>query len=178
MEMAFGSVHYNVNAEGILRLLERHALRKPPSSVVGPIMSSSIDLSAGLTDSTDSSAPSTPRSTSSMSVGSDNPAPSEMTSYYCLNCDTRHGLGSSDTPFICSAQYSSGEDSVDIIVKEVTWKAAHHQVYVANNTGNARNRGDGDYTPHSSRRLSFENSASNNNSLPAGRMGGSQSSLA
>ena len=87
-----------------------------------------------------------------------------MTSYYCLNCDTRHGLGSSDTPFICSAQYSSGEDSVDIVVKGVTWKAAHHQVYAANNTGNARNRGDGDHTHRSSRRLSFENSASNNNS--------------
>ncbi|KAK1696300.1 hypothetical protein QYE76_012997 [Lolium multiflorum] len=120
MEMAFGSVNYNVNAEGILRLLEPRAprsARKPLLSAAGPIMSS-IDLSAGLTDSSGPSAPSTPRSASSMSVGSDNPAPSEMTSYYCLNCDTRHGLGSSDTPFICSAQYSSGEDSVDSIAKK------------------------------------------------------------
>ncbi|KAK1679249.1 hypothetical protein QYE76_040097 [Lolium multiflorum] len=91
-----------------------------------------------------------------MSVGSDNPASSELTSYYCLNCDTRHGLGSSDTPFICNAQYSSGEDSVDIVVRGVTRGAAPHQVYVAN-------RGDGDRTPRSSRRASFENSASNNN---------------
>jgi hypothetical protein len=86
-----------------------------------------------------------------MSVGSDNPAPSEMTSYYCLNYDTRHGLGSSDTPFICSAQYSSGEDSVDSVAKEVTWRAARHQVYAANNIGNARNGGGGDHNPRSSR---------------------------
>ncbi|KAK1617433.1 hypothetical protein QYE76_022950 [Lolium multiflorum] len=167
MEMAFGSVHYNVNAEGILRLLEPRAprsARKPLLSVAGPIMSSSIDLSAGLTDSTDPSAPSTPRSTPSMSVGSDNPVPSEMTSYYCLNCDTRQGLGSSDTPFICSAQYSSGEDSVDIIVKEGTWKTTCLQVYAANNTGNARNGGEGEHTPRSSRRRSFGNSASNHGS--------------
>ncbi|KAK1683241.1 hypothetical protein QYE76_044089 [Lolium multiflorum] len=99
-----------------------------------------------------------------MSVGSDNPVPSEMTSYYCLNCDTRHGLGSSDTPFICSAQYSSGEDGVDSIVKEGTWRTARHQVYAANNTGNARNGGGGEHTPRSSRRRSFENSDSNHSS--------------
>ncbi|KAK1668475.1 hypothetical protein QYE76_056634 [Lolium multiflorum] len=100
MEMTFGSIHYNVNSEGILRLLE------PLASVsTDPNTSSSIDLSAGLTDSTNLPASSTPRSTSSMSVGSDDPASSEMTSFYCLHCDTRHGLGSSDTPFICNAQY-------------------------------------------------------------------------
>ena len=167
MEMTFGSVHYNVNAEGVLRLLEPYAprsARKSPPSATEPSMSSSVDLSAGLADPTSSSSPSTPRSTSSMSVGSDNPVSSEMTSYYCLNCDTRHGLGSSDTPFICSAQYSSEEDSVDSVIKGATWKVAHHQVYAANNTGNARSRGDGDHTPRSSRRPSFENSASNNNS--------------
>ena len=137
MEMTFGSVHYNVNAEGVLRLLEPYAhksARKSPPSAAGPSMSSSVDLSAGLTGSSNSSWPSTPRSTSSMSVGSDNPASTEMTSYYCLNCDTRHGLGSSVTPFICGAQYSSGEDSVDNVVKEVTWRTARHQVYAANNT--------------------------------------------
>ncbi|KAK1616993.1 hypothetical protein QYE76_022510 [Lolium multiflorum] len=99
-----------------------------------------------------------------MSVGSDNPVPSKMTSYYCLNCDTRHELGSSDTPFICSAQYSSGEDSVDSAVKEGTGKTARHQVYAANNTGNARNMGEGEHTPRSSRRRSFGNSASNHGS--------------
>ncbi|KAK1599212.1 hypothetical protein QYE76_016886 [Lolium multiflorum] len=31
----------------------------------------------------------------------------ELTSYYCSNCDARHDLGSSDTPFIRNAQYSS-----------------------------------------------------------------------
>ncbi|KAK1695964.1 hypothetical protein QYE76_012661 [Lolium multiflorum] len=92
-----------------------------------------------------------------MSVGSDNPATSELTSYYCMNCDTRHGLGSSDTPFICNAYYSSGEDSIDSITQGDTRRVAPLQVYVAN-------RGDEDRTPRSSRRASFENSASNNNS--------------
>ncbi|KAK1610947.1 hypothetical protein QYE76_034620 [Lolium multiflorum] len=112
MEMTFGSVHYNVNSEGILRLLE------PLASIsTGPSASSSTDLSTGLTDSANLLALSTPRSTSSMSVGSDDPASSEMTSYYCLHCDTRHELGSNDTLFICNAQYSSGEDIVDSIVQ-------------------------------------------------------------
>ncbi|KAK1660943.1 hypothetical protein QYE76_049102 [Lolium multiflorum] len=45
-----------------------------------------------------------------------------------------------------------------------TRRTAHHQVYVANNTGNTRRRGDEDHTPRSSRRASFENSASNRDS--------------
>jgi hypothetical protein len=72
-------------------------------------------------------------------------------------------LGSSDTPFICSARYSSEEDSVGSIIKEPNWKAAHHQVYATNNTGNTGNGGGGDHTPRSSRRYNGENSASNNN---------------
>ncbi|KAK1650152.1 hypothetical protein QYE76_067957 [Lolium multiflorum] len=99
-----------------------------------------------------------------MSVGSDEPTSSELTSYYCSNCDARHGLGSSDTPFICNARYSSGEDSVGSITRRATRRTAHHQVYVANNTGNTRHGGDGDRTPRSSRRASFENSASNRDS--------------
>ncbi|KAK1660440.1 hypothetical protein QYE76_048599 [Lolium multiflorum] len=99
-----------------------------------------------------------------MSVGSDEPMTSELTSYYCSNCDAKHGLGSSDTPFICNARYSSGEDSVGSIVRRTTRRTAHHQVYVANNTGNTRHGGDGDRTPRSSRRASFENSASNRDS--------------
>ncbi|KAK1680232.1 hypothetical protein QYE76_041080 [Lolium multiflorum] len=106
MEMTIGSVHYNVNAEGILQLLE-----SPTSGSTSPSASSSLDLLAGLTESMSSPAPSTPRSASSMMVGSDEPTSSELTSYYCSNCDARHGLGSSNTPFICNAQYSSGEDS-------------------------------------------------------------------
>ncbi|KAK1649711.1 hypothetical protein QYE76_067516 [Lolium multiflorum] len=99
-----------------------------------------------------------------MSVGSDEPTSSELTSYYCSNCDARHGLGTSDTPFICNARYSSGEDSVGSIARRATRRTAHHQVYVANNTGNTRHGGDGDRTPRSSRRASFENSASNRDS--------------
>ncbi|KAK1666086.1 hypothetical protein QYE76_054245 [Lolium multiflorum] len=156
MEMTIGSVHYNVNAEGVLQLLEL-----PTSGSTSPSASSSLDLLAGLTESMSSPAPSTPRSASSMSVGSDEPTSSELTSYYCSNCDARHGLGSSDTPFICNARYSSGEDSVGSIARRATRRTAHHQVYVANNTGNTRHGGDGDRTPRSSRRASFENSASN-----------------
>ncbi|KAK1651703.1 hypothetical protein QYE76_069508 [Lolium multiflorum] len=156
MEMTIGSVHYNVNAEGILQLLE-----SPTSESTSPSALSSLDLLAGLTGSMSSPAPSTPRSASSMSVGSDDPISSELTSYYCLNCDARHGLGSSDTPFICNAQYSSGEDSVDNIVRGTTRRTAHHQVYAANNTGH---RGNGDHTPRSSRRASFENNANNRDS--------------
>ncbi|KAK1604027.1 hypothetical protein QYE76_027700 [Lolium multiflorum] len=152
MEMTFGSVHYNINSEGILRLLE-----SPISRSTSPSASSSLDLSAGLTSPSSPSPPSTPRSASSMSVGSDDPASSELTSYYCMNCDTRHGLGSSDTPFICNAYYSSGEDSIGSITQGDTRRVAPLQVYVAN-------RGDEDRTPRSSRRASFENSASNNNS--------------
>ncbi|KAK1669328.1 hypothetical protein QYE76_057487 [Lolium multiflorum] len=159
MEMTIGSVHYNVNAEGILQLLE-----SPTSGSTSPSASSSLDLLAGLTESMSSPAPSTPRSASSMSVGSDDPASSELTSYYCSNCDARHGLGSSDTPFICNARYSSGEDSVGSIARRATRRSAHHQVYAANNTGNTRHGGDGDRTPRSSRRASFENSASNRDS--------------
>ncbi|KAK1695364.1 hypothetical protein QYE76_012061 [Lolium multiflorum] len=159
MEMTIGSVHYNVNAEGILQLLE-----SPTSRSTSPSASSSLDLCAGLTESMSSPAPSTPRSASSMSVGSDEPTSSELTSYYCSNCDARHGLGSSDTPFICNARYSSGEDSVGSIARRATRRTAHHQVYVANNTGNTRHGGDGDRTPRSSRRASFENSASNRDS--------------
>ncbi|KAK1629247.1 hypothetical protein QYE76_003562 [Lolium multiflorum] len=159
MEMTIGSVHYNVNAEGILQLLE-----SPISGSTSPSASSSLDLLAGLTESMSSPAPSTPRSASSMSVGSDEPTSSELTSYYCSNCDARHGLGSSDTPFICNARYSSGEDSVGSIARKATRRTAHHQVYVANNTGNTRHGGSGDRTPRSSRRASFENSASNRDS--------------
>jgi hypothetical protein len=54
--------------------------------------------------STPSSSPSTPRrSTSSMSVGFDDSMSSDLTSYYCLHCDSRHGLGSDDTSFVYSA---------------------------------------------------------------------------
>lgn len=138
--MTFGSVHYNVNTQGVLRLLEpfiSRSARKPSSSATGSSASLSVDLSAGLTDSTNSSSPSTPRSISSMTIGSDDSMLSDITSYYCLNCDTRHGLGSSDTPFVCSARYSSGEESIDNAVRMTTWRMARHQVYVTLNTANA-----------------------------------------
>jgi hypothetical protein len=84
---------------------------------------------------------------------------SDMTSYYCLNCDTRHGLGSDDTLFICNANYSSGEESIDIVARTTTWRVAHHQIYAILNAADGGE--EGEQTPHVSRRRNTENSASN-----------------
>jgi hypothetical protein len=74
-------------------------------------------------------------------------------------------LGSSDTPFICSARYSSGEESIDSTIRMTTWRTARHQVYATLNAGNAGNGGEeGDRTPRSGRRRNSENSASNDDS--------------
>jgi hypothetical protein len=64
-----------------------------------------------------------------MSVGSDDSGSSDLTSYYCINCDTRDGLGSEDTLFICSAEYSSDGESIDNIPRADTWEVARHQIY-------------------------------------------------
>ena len=127
LDMTFGSVHYCVDAEGILRLPDPFApstSKTATSSTAASTASSpiTVDLSAALSASTPTSSPSTSsrRSTSSMSVGSDDSASSDLTSYYCLNCDTRHGLGSDDTPFVCSARYSSDEESIGSIARAAT----------------------------------------------------------
>ena len=89
-----------------------------------------------------------------------------MTSYYCSNCDTRHGLGSDDTPFVCSARYSSGEESIDNAARTATWRMTHHQIYAILNAVNTGNGGgeEGERTPRASRRRNSENSASNDDS--------------
>ncbi|KAK1602749.1 hypothetical protein QYE76_016411 [Lolium multiflorum] len=165
--MMFGSVHYNINTEGILRLPEpfvSRSARTPSSPATGSTMSSSINLSARLTASTNSSPSSTPRSISSMLVRSDDSMSSDMTSYYCLNCDTRHGLGSYDTPFVCSAKYSSGEESIDNAARTTTWRMAHHQIYDVLNAGNGGEE-EGERTPRASRRCNAGNSANNDDSV-------------
>jgi hypothetical protein len=85
---------------------------------------------------------------------------SDPTSYYCLNCDTRHGLGSDDTPFICSGNYSSGEESIDNIARRATWRVTHHQIYAILESVNGD---EGECTPRANRRRSTENSSSNDN---------------
>jgi hypothetical protein len=96
-----------------------------------------------------------------MFVGFDDSMSSGLTSYYCLNCDTRHGLGSGDTPFVCSANYSSGEESIDSIARTATWKVAHHQIYAILNPVDGE---EGERTPRASRRRNVENNSSNDNS--------------
>jgi hypothetical protein len=98
-----------------------------------------------------------------MLVGSDDSMSSDMTSYYRLNCDTRHGLGSDDTPFVYSANYSSGEESIDSVSRTATWRVAHHQIYAILNAADGGGA-EGERTPHVSRRHNTENSASNNDS--------------
>ncbi|KAK1649988.1 hypothetical protein QYE76_067793 [Lolium multiflorum] len=136
LDMTFGNVHYCVDVEGVLWLPDSFApstSRTLASSAAGSTTSTpvSVNLSTMLSASTPTSSPSSSprRSTSSMSVGSDDSASSDLTSYYCLNCDTRHGLGSDDMPFFCSAKYSSDEESVDSIARAATWSMAHHQIY-------------------------------------------------
>jgi hypothetical protein len=96
-----------------------------------------------------------------MSIGSDDSMSSDLTSYCCLNCDTRHGLSSDDTSFVCSANYSSGEESIDSIARTATWKVAHHQIYAILNPIDGD---EGERTPHASRCHNVENSSSNDNS--------------
>jgi hypothetical protein len=48
-----------------------------------------------------------------MFVESDDSKSSGLTSYNCIDCDTRHELGSDAAPFVCSVKYSSDEESID-----------------------------------------------------------------
>jgi hypothetical protein len=103
---------------------------------------------------------------SSMSVGSDDSGSSDLTSYYCLNFDTRHGLGSDDTPFVCSAKYSSDEESIDNITMATASKAAHHQIYAIIKPHTGVELSEGERTPHVNRdgRRNAEASGSNDDS--------------
>ena len=49
---------------------------------------------------------------SKLSVGSDDSASSDLTSYYCLDCDVRHELGSDAEPFICDSNYFTANDDI------------------------------------------------------------------
>jgi hypothetical protein len=69
-------------------------------------------------------------------------------------------LGSDDTPFVCSVNYSSGEETIDSFVITTTWKMAHHQIYAILNSVDGD---EGNRTPRASRRRNAENNANNDN---------------
>jgi hypothetical protein len=101
-----------------------------------------------------------------MSVGSDDSGSSDLTSYYFLNCDTGHGQGSKDTPFVCSAGCSSDEESIGSIARAATWEAARHLVYDIINhvTGDETSEGERIPRVNRGRRRNVETSASNDDS--------------
>jgi hypothetical protein len=86
-----------------------------------------------------------------MSVGSDDSGSSDPTSYYCNNCDTRHELGSKDTPFIYNAGYSSDGESIDNIPKATTWEADRHQIYAILSPITGEEISEGERTPQNNR---------------------------
>ncbi|KAK1616641.1 hypothetical protein QYE76_022158 [Lolium multiflorum] len=99
MEMTIGSVHYNINAEGIL-------LESPTSGSMSPSASSSFDLLAGL--AVDGLARAFDSPFSILNVGGiDEPMSSELTSYYCSNCDASTVWDQATHRSSCNARYSS-----------------------------------------------------------------------
>ena len=69
---------------------------------------------------------------SELSVGSDNSASSDLTSYYCLDCDVRHELGSDAEPFICDSNYFNINDDIrgmHDIMRVPAAASARYQIY-------------------------------------------------
>jgi hypothetical protein len=101
-----------------------------------------------------------------MSVGSDDSGSSDLTSYYCLNCDTRNRLGSDASPFACSTKYSSDEESIGNVTPIAATQAAHHQICVIINPQTGDVISGGERTPHINRegRRDGKTSGSNINS--------------
>jgi hypothetical protein len=85
-----------------------------------------------------------------MYVGSDDSELSDLTSYYCLDYDTRHELDSDAPPFVCGIKYSSDEKSIgkhnDTIPLTVE-RLAHHQVRVMINPETGAEISTGEHTP-------------------------------
>ena len=70
---------------------------------------------------------------SELSVGSDDSASSDLTSYYCLDCDVRHDLGSDADPFIYDSNYFATNDDIrgmHDIVRAPAATLARYQIYV------------------------------------------------
>ena len=69
---------------------------------------------------------------SELSVGSDDSASSDLTSYYCLDCDVRHELGTDAEPFICDSNYFTANDDIHgmhDIVRAPAAMLARYQIY-------------------------------------------------
>ena len=66
------------------------------------------------------------------SVGSDDSESSDLTSYYCLDCDLRHDMGSAAEPFICDSNYFTANDDIrgmrDIVHAHAATQA-RYQIY-------------------------------------------------
>nr|XP_051222189.1 uncharacterized protein LOC127340486 [Lolium perenne] len=172
MNMTFGSVHFRINSGGVLRLPDPIISSTAATSSTATSIASSpttADLSAAPSSTpTTSSSSSSRRTMSTMSVGSDDSDSSDLTSYYCLDCDTRHELGSEASPFVCGIKYSSDEESTDEYndpTPMTTMQAAHHQIRVIINAQTGAKISSGERTPRGNgeRRLDGEASSSNAN---------------
>jgi hypothetical protein len=136
MDMMFRSVYFRIDSRGILRLpgpiapgtAKTTTSSTATSTALSPI---AVDLSAASSVSTpaSSSSPLSRHTMSSMSVGSDDSGSSDLTLYYCLNCDTRNGLGLDDLTFVSSTKYSSDEESIENITPLAATRAARRQIY-------------------------------------------------
>jgi hypothetical protein len=103
-----------------------------------------------------------------MSIGFDDSESSDLTLYYCLDCDTRHKLGSDGSPFVCGIKYSSDEESIgkhDDIIPLTAARLARYQVCVIINPEMAAEVPTGEHNPHTNveRRRDGEASGSNVN---------------
>jgi hypothetical protein len=97
-----------------------------------------------------------------MSVGSDNFGSSDLTSYYCLNCDSRHELELDASPFVCDIKYSSDEELGNIVPLN-TMQAAHQQTCVIINAPTGAEIPAGERTPHANDERRQDDKASGSN---------------
>jgi hypothetical protein len=68
-----------------------------------------------------------------MPVGSDDSESSDLTSYYCIDCDTRNELGSDALPFVCGIKYSCNDERIGNhgeIIPLSAAQLAHYQVCI------------------------------------------------
>ena len=127
MELTFGSFNYSIGSEGALRLSDRIP-SGPAAAPAAPAFSSASSPTSAVQIASAPPPASTPTSSSAtssssasswadetfseLSVGSDDSASSDLTSYYCLDCDVHHDLGSDATPFVCDSNYSANNDNI------------------------------------------------------------------
>jgi hypothetical protein len=68
-------------------------------------------------------------------------------------------------PFVCSAKYTSDEETIDSIARATTWSVAHHQIYAILNPIYGEGPSEGEHTPRVNRGCrNVGHSASNDNS--------------